>query len=426
MRTDKLDAYLDGVQIGSLARSASGNVSFDYLETYRFQRTATPLSCSMPLAAAHHFDKVVKPFLWGLLPENELVLNRWSREFHVSASNPLALLSCVGSDLPGGLQMLEPGDTPEHGTGEIEWLEDRDVARLLGEVRRDQSAWIATGAKGRWSLAGAQAKIALLEVDGRWGRPTGSVPTNRIVKPSPIGIEGHDINEHLCLNAALNLGLLAARSEVVNFAGQRALSVHRYDRFRKPDGTVRRIHQEDLCQALGVMPDQKYQSEGGPSAQRIAQFLNDQIGEPAAGRAIDQFVDALIFNWLLAAPDAHAKNYSVLLDRRAVRLAPIYDVASALPYPGFYEPKIKLAMKVGNHYRIGAIGRSTWVRQANLMGLDPNLLIARANDLALRLPDAFSDAARAYAALAGPDDFTTSITDKVTKRAQRCALQLQI
>ena len=424
MRTDLLDVYLGGVHIGSLSRSAAGSVSFDYLETYRFQRTATPLSCSMPLAAAHHLDKVVKPFLWGLLPENELVLSRWSREFHVSASNPMALLKCVGSDLPGGLQILEPGTTPKQGTNEVEWLEERDVAMLLEDVRRDQSAWIATGTKGRWSLAGAQAKIALLEVEGRWGRPTGAIPTNRIVKPAPTGYDGHDINEHLCLNAARNLNLLAAHSQVVEFGGQRALCVNRYDRVQETDGTLRRIHQEDLCQALGVMPDQKYESEGGPSARRIARFLNDQIGEPAASSAVAQFVDALILNWLLAAPDAHAKNYSVLLVQRAVRLAPLYDVASALPYPGHHEPKIKLAMKVGNNYRVGAIGRSTWERQANVMGLDADAVVARAVDLALRLPDAFVDAARTYREVAGSDPFTTLLTDKVTIRAQRCALQL--
>ena len=425
MRTDKLDVYLGGVPIGTLSRSSAGSVSFDYLETYRFQRTATPLSCSMPLAAAHHLDKVVRPFLWGLLPENELVLSRWSKEFHVSASNPMALLNCVGSDLPGGLQMFEPGAPMKPETGEVEWLEERDVARLLENLRRDQSAWIATGAKGRWSLAGAQAKLALLEVEGRWGRPTGAIPTNRIVKPAPTGYDGHDINEHLCLNAARNLKLFAAPSRVVNFGGQRALCVNRYDRRLEADGTLLRIHQEDLCQALSVMPDQKYQSEGGPSAQRIAWFLNDQIGEPAAESAVAQFVDALILNWLLAAPDAHAKNYSVLLAQRAVRLAPLYDVASALPYPGFYEPKIKLAMKIGNHYRVGAIGRSTWERQANLMGLDANKVVTRATDLTLRLSDAFSDAARAYREVAGPDPFTTSLTNKVTTRAHRCALHLK-
>lgn len=424
MTTDTLDVFLHGEHVGSLSRTA-GRVSFDYLETYRFQRTATPLSCSMPLATAHHLDKVVTPFLWGLLPENELVLRRWSREFHVAASNPMALLECVGSDLPGGLQLLEAGATPTQGTHEVEWLDEGDVARLLEAVREDQSAWIATGTRGRWSLGGAQAKIALLEVAGRWGRPSGAVPTNRIVKPAPAGLDGHDINEHLCLNAARNLQLVAARSRVVDFAGQRALCVDRYDRVEEADGTIRRIHQEDLGQSLGLMPDQKYQSEGGPSAQRIATLLHDQVSEPAASRVVAQFVDALLLNWLLAAPDAHAKNYSVLLVERAVRLAPLYDVASALPYRGTYEPKIKLAMKVGNHHRVGAIGRATWVRQAILMGLDAEAVVARAIDLSLRLPDAFSDAARTYRASASGDPFTTLLTDKVTARARRCARQLQ-
>lgn len=424
VRTNTLDVYLGDELIGSLTRSGAGSISFDYLAAYRSKGTATPLSCSMPLALAHHPDKVVKPFLWGLLPESELVLNRWSREFHVAATNPMALLSCVGSDLPGGLQMLESGVAPRHDTGEVEWLDVWEVARLLEEVRRDQSAWIATGAKGRWSLAGAQAKIALLEEDGKWGRPTGATPTNRILKPAPADHEGHDINEHLCLNAASNLGLLAARSRVVEFGEQRALCVERYDRVNKTDGTLERIHQEDLCQALSVMPDQKYESEGGPNAHRIASFLNDQVGGPAAGRVVAQFVDALILNWLLCAPDAHAKNYSVLLVQRAVRLAPLYDVASVLPYRGIYEPKIKLAMKVGRHYRVGAIGRSTWERQAISMGLDANIVLARAIDLALRLPDAFADAARSYQA-ADSDPFVSLLTDKVTARAKRCALALQ-
>lgn len=425
MNVDALDVYLGGEQIGSLARSASGNVTFRYLDTYRSQKSATPLSCSMPLTAAFHTNKVVKPFLWGLLPESELVLSRWSREFQVSVSNPLALLSYVGSDLPGGLQMFESGVAPSRGASEVEWLEERDVARLLEEVRKDQSAWFGTGTKSRWSLAGAQAKIALLEVDGEWGRPSGAIATNRILKPAPAEYDEHDINEHLCLNAARNLGLLAASSRVMDFDRHRALVVNRYDRAVNEDGTLRRIHQEDLCQALSIMPDQKYESEGGPSAERIVKFFTQQIDEAAAGGVIAQFVDALILNWLLAAPDAHAKNYSILLAQRAVRLAPLYDVASALPYPNFYERKVKLAMRVGGNYRVGAIGRSTWERQADAMGLDREAVVVRAINMAKRLPDAFSDAARSFTDATGPNAFAALLAAKVTDRARSCERGLQ-
>lgn len=425
MRGNSLDVYIGGEPVGTLTRSSSGSLTFDYFDDYRSHKSATPLSCSMPLTAVHHQDKVVRPFLWGLLPENELVLSRWSREFRVSALNPMALLSCVGADLPGGLQMFDSGVVPSLETGEIEWLDEQDVARLLGEVRRDQSAWIATGAKGRWSLAGAQAKIALLEIEGRWGRPTGALATNRILKPAPPEYDNHDINEHICLNAARNLDLLAATSRVVEFGGQRALVVDRYDRVVGDDGALQRIHQEDLCQALGVMPELKYESEGGPSAERILNFLAVQVGEPASGKVIEQFVDALILNWLLAAPDAHAKNYSVLLAQRAVRLAPLYDVASALPYIDSFEPKTELAMRVGGHYRVGAIGRSTWERQAQAMGLDPEAVLVRATELASRLPDAFSDATHSFVNTTGPEPFAESLAAKVIARARNCEKKLQ-
>jgi serine/threonine-protein kinase HipA len=338
----------------------------------------------------------------------------------------MALLSCVGSDLPGGLQMLEPGTAPSQESGEIEWLEEEGVAQLLEEVRKDQSAWIAPGAKGRWSLAGAQAKIALLEVDGKWGRPTGAIPTNRILKPAPSEFDDHDINEHLCLNAAHRLGISAAPSRVMRFGSQRALVVNRYDRALSADGALVRIHQEDICQALGVMPEDKYEADGGPSAERIARLLREQIGEPQAGHAVRQFVDALIFNWLLAAPDAHAKNYSLLLSGRAVRLAPLYDVASALAYPGFHEPKIKLAMRIGRHYRVGAIGRTSWEREASSMGLDEEAVVARALDLAQRLPDAFSEAARSFQGPGEADPFAKVLAEKVIDRSKRCASRLQV
>jgi serine/threonine-protein kinase HipA len=137
--TDSLDVFLNGDHIGALQRTSSGNLSFEYLETYRVRPQATPLSCSMPLTAAHHSDRVVRPFVWGLLPENERVLSRWAREFQASPRNPLALLRSVGSDLPGSVQMFEPGEVPSTLKGEIEWLEEVDVERLLQAVQRDQS-----------------------------------------------------------------------------------------------------------------------------------------------------------------------------------------------------------------------------------------------------------------------------------------------
>jgi serine/threonine-protein kinase HipA len=53
--------------------------------------------------------------------------------------------------------------------------------------------------------------------------------------------------------------------------------VERYDRLRHPEGTVARIHEEDMCQALGQPPTSKYQNEGGPTPEQIITVLRETV-----------------------------------------------------------------------------------------------------------------------------------------------------
>jgi HipA-like C-terminal domain len=115
------------------------------------------------------------------------------------------------------------------------------------------------------------------------------------------------------------------------FGDQSAIVVDRYDRYPSGAG-FGRIHQGDLCQALAVPPTRKYQNEGGPGPNDIAELLRRAMPTRFAEQAVRGFADALIWNWLIAGTDAHAKNYSLLLSRGEARLAPLYDIASALPY----------------------------------------------------------------------------------------------
>lgn len=158
-----------------------------------------------------------------------------------------------------------------------------------------------------------------------------------------------ELNEHLCLDAARRAGLLTARTRVQRFDDQSAIMIDRYDRF--DDGEqVRRVHQEDLCQSLGYPPDRKYEAEGGPSARQIVDLFRQIMRPRYAADAVGRFVDALTWNWIIGGTDAHAKNYSLLLSGSDIRLAPLYDIASALPY--FHERELKLAMKLGGDYRL--------------------------------------------------------------------------
>jgi serine/threonine-protein kinase HipA len=411
--------------VGTLVRT-SGEIVFSYDSAWRRAPEATPLSVAMPLTAPEHPDAVVSAWLWGLLPDNERVLARWGRTFHTTTKHPMGLLAAVGRDLPGRFAIVPPEQVDDVVPSGIEWLADTDVAALLREVRADQTAWLgARGTGGRWSLAGAQAKIALFREGQRWGRPYGRAATTHILKPAITGLDDHDLNEHLCLLAARGADVLAARSSIVTVAEERAICVERYDRLTAADGAMLRVHQEDLCQALGVHPDGKYESEGGPSVAAVGGLLSRHIPGPAGRQSRMRFAEALALNWLLAGPDAHAKNYSLLLSGDQVRLAPLYDVASALPYPDFHGPKFRLAMKLGGTYLAGRVSRQSWSTVAAQLALDPDEVLARLLRLTAELPEALaaavSDPAVQELGTPMPERLADLVADRCAVLAQRVA-----
>lgn len=418
--TDALVVVLGDAVAGTLGRLSGGRLRFDYADAYRARREATPLSVSMPRNVRSHPDRVIAPWLWGLLPDNQAVLARWARDFHASASSPFSLLATpVGHDCAGSVRFATPESlgAVTGQSADVAWLTEDGVAERLRELREDATAWLGRGFTGQFSLAGAQAKTALLYEQGRWGVPSGSAATSHILKPAVPGLDDHDLNEHLCLDAAGRAGLVVARTRVARFGAESAIVVERYDR-RVVDGRLVRIHQEDVCQALGVAPEQKYQSEGGPSPRHVAEILRAAIGPRLGDEAVWRFLDALAWNWLIAGTDAHAKNYSLLLAGGQVRLAPLYDVASALPY-GTDARKLRFAMKIGGDYRVHPY-RNTWPAAARELGLDAEAVLARALELAERAADAFADAARApdVASLGRP--LPARLVDLVAERAARC------
>jgi serine/threonine-protein kinase HipA len=301
--------------------------------------------------------------------------------------------------------------------GTVMWLTEAEVAQRLRELRQDTTAWLGREFTGQFSLAGAQAKTALLRKDGRWGVPAGSAATSHILKPAVQGLDDHDLNEHLCLDAARRAGLVVARTHVATFGDESAIVVDRYDR-RTVDGELVRIHQEDTCQALGKPPERKYQNEGGPSAKDLATLYRDVMPPRAAEDAVWRFLDALIWNWLIAGTDAHAKNYSLLLNGGDVRLAPLYDIASALPY-GTHERKLSFAMKIGGDYRVHP-HRNTWDKAAGDLGLNADIVLERVVRLAVVAPDAFADAAKEEAVLALNRPMPKQLVDLIAERAKRC------
>lgn len=417
----RLNIWMGGHLVGVLDDSDRRRPRVTYEQQYLRAADATPLSVSMPLSGRVYAGTRVAAYLWGLLPDNPRVIERWATLHQCSSSNVVALLAHVGADVAGAAQYVPEGEVSEESrNGVAKALSEAEVAGLLAELRRDATAWHPSSG-GRWSLAGAQAKLALARDEhGNWSEPAGAAPTTHILKPAIPGLGYHELNEHLCLTAAGRLGIPAAVSSVERFGKQYVLVVERYDRTLH-DGTLQRVHQEDFCQALGVHPERKYESDGGPGVEQMLAVL-DSVGR---SRSIDvrRLVDALILNWLLLGTDAHAKNYSLLLAGPQVRIAPLYDLASAAPYPDM-ALRPRLAQRIGGEYRPGAVGVRHWQRVAKGALLDADGVVGRVRELAAALPQALSDARRSTAL---PRTFRkpgAEILDAITAWVQTCVRNL--
>ncbi len=328
----------------------------------------------MPLAVKTHKKRSILPFLDGLITDNDTARTAIANRFDVKSSNAFAMLCHIGADVAGALQILPDGVPPtdgKEGRGGYSVLTDGDVADLLSAVREEyRDGRTSAEAVGRFSLAGAQPKVALLRTEGeQWAIPHGSTPTTHILKPVSGDFARIDIVEHMTMRAAALMGLEVAATRLRTFGAERAFITARYDRI-SIRGVWHRLHQEDLGQALSVPPSKKYQrQDGGPGVGAVAQLFRGLPRLEDRSVAADAFFQALMFNVTLECTDAHIKNYSVLLEGRSVKLAPLYDLATYAPYkrPGLTPYS---AMKIGQEYRFDKIGIAQCLDTAKALGVD--------------------------------------------------------
>lgn len=364
MGTSTLSVAIAGRLAGRVDQRADGSLSFSYDAGY----SGPPLSLSMPVSNRSYGDKAVRPYLMGLLPDGADARRTLGRALGVSGNNPFALLSLIGLDCPGAVQLCAEESLlgAIGGEGSLRPVTDAEIAGRLAVGRSSTSARWTTD-REHWSLGGQQSKFALRREGGSWFSCEGAAATTHILKPGIPDLAHEALNEFICAKLAAACGIPAAGVEYVMFEGEPAIVVARYDRVRDGSGKVVRLHQEDLCQSLGVPPENKYPEEGGPGANDVLKVLR-RTGAPAASNS-ERFVRMLFFNYLIAAPDAHAKNYSLLLDRDAAYLAPLYDVASKLPYTD--RPfDAKTAMGIAGENRVGRLSARRLSRFAEANGLD--------------------------------------------------------
>ena len=357
-----LSVFIAGAFAGTLTQSDTGMHSFVYDPSY----LGPPLSLSLPLSNRTYRGRRVDAYLLGLLPDDERIRREAGRRFGVSGNNPFALLSHMGLDCPGAVQFCNPGEddslTREDG---LVPLKEEDIARRLEPRSGNQAdTWFRT--EERWSLGGNQSKFALRHDNGKWFECRGSAATTHILKPGIEGMRLEALDEYVTMKIAHLCGIPSEDVAYHEFCGIPAIIATRYDRVVTPDGVLR-VHQEDLCQALSVTPNKKYAEDGGPSTPDVIKVLQKTSDTTDS---VTSFAAMLFFNYLMGAPDAHAKNYSVLhLSADRCLMAPLYDAASGLPYDYSSRGTLRMAMSIGGENRLGHVGKREVQRFAEDAGL---------------------------------------------------------
>ena len=387
-RATRLAVVLYGQLAGHIERRG-GSLSFAYDDDYLRSSRPTPLSLSMPLSTSVYTNKWVEAYLRGLLPDNDEVRRRWASHFGLRDRDTFGLVAAIGSDTAGGAVFLPADDYPQAlDAGHVEPIDEAAIAERLRRLRSDDTDWL--GDDEHWSLAGAQSKFTLRRTRQGWGVAHGTEASTHIVKPGMGRIPGQALIEHVSMSAATALGLQVATTTYAEFEDQPAIVIERFDRTMRGSRLVR-LHQEDFCQTFGLDPARKYEADRGPGVQRIADRLRDITSDDS----VERFAKAVIANYLLGAPDAHAKNYSILLVGPAARLAPLYDLASGLTvdrggklrYPN-------AAMSIGGERAFGEVQGRHWDRFAARVGLPAEQIRTWVGQMSADLPDAVSDAIR--------------------------------
>ena len=391
MSKDCLHVILAGTPAGLLYREESGLLSFEYHPTY----SGVPLSVSMPVSNRTYKDRVVRPYLSGLMPGNSAVRRRIANAWGVMPNDPFDLLSVVGLDCLGAVQFCTE-DTFERvvaGKGRLAKLSDSDIAKRLRGIQLE-SPEPQSGISERWLLGGEQRKIALAKTkSGEWASCKGASPTTYIIKPSSAGAPYQALNEHLCMRLAEECKIPVARTEYHTFEDQTTSIVERFDRIAMPNGRIARLHQEDFCQACGVAPENRYAQFGGPDARDIAHVLKRTSSDP--NRDTARFCLMLFFDYLVGSIDIHAQRFSLLLgaDGKTV-LGPLYGVPSKYPYVEG-RGRLRLAMSIGGQSVVGKLSKANVKRFAETCGL-PSVGISVLDcmdilqDLATRMPEALN------------------------------------
>lgn len=360
---NRANVYFDDFLAGELSQDRYGTICFQYHREY-VGNGHRPISISMPVCNEIYYGNEAHAYFTGLLPEED-VLTATANIIGTSRLNYFKLLTELGKEPIGAIKIGDNMLTEPPGYEEISIEELNNIILrnepLLGTLYKEKEL--------RLSLAGAQSKTGLFYSDRQYYVPKNGSPSNIIVKHTNNNFPDLVYNEYACMKIANAIGINTPNIRLESTSTQPLYIIERYDRnFR--DKFVQRIHQEDFCQSLGIMSQNKYEADGGPSFAACIGLLRKSATVPVV--EINRFISLFLFNLIVGNKDAHGKNYSIIFDKSKKELSPAYDILSTTYYPMLSE---KMSMSINGKFELDEINEGDLYQMSQAANIGGKLII---------------------------------------------------
>lgn len=342
--------------------------SFEYDPEWLKWSESFPLSQNIPQESSRWSASRSHPYFANLLPEGH-ARQVYCDRYNVNFNDDLGLLRELGTDTAGAFEITPADNNPDIGKEETSVPLKQIKKWAYGESELNSEQWESP----RSSLAGEQPKAAVVLTDSGYAFPPPGEPTTHILKFESKNNPSLPANEYLITRFAAALGLEVVDSELDSRTRRPSHVIRRYDRQDQGD-SIERIHQEDICQILGLMPSKKYAGNGGPSNEDIAEVIQHHSCQPDTD--LERFTRWVIFSAISGNINAHAKDLSLVYAPDGLKLAPFYDLVCT-EAGEHLEPK--LATAVGGERRTDRLSRKNWERFAADIGVTTEFVLSEVN-----------------------------------------------